>query len=320
MPSGVSAATTVSRISPRCRRTSGFDDDGVGKVIVDAAPCIAEDEERVDEAVERDQPKESVHEIAPDDDPRDGHFRAVGAQEFDPAGLLADRLPVLPEKLDGDPEPRNQADGGQRDPNPHAGAKVVSARRSGGRETGDGCDNQRHIDEQTENQPVEDAGAQPRAAIGELNAYRGVDDILNDSLRRRVRICHAWAWFVMGSVRGEGCRCILHRYSASSPTVFVRCAPNLQASFPPPCLPQNLTPNVKFACRPPRSSLSPVNKSRGKPCASTFCQRNSPPTVQLPIGARTPPKIVGPAAVPSFTNLAGKIVNVSSMNSPTSLY
>src|SRR4051794_6560099 len=126
MPSGVSAATTVSRISPGCRRTSGLDDDGVGKVIVDAAPRIAENEAQVDQDVERDQPEDFVHDVAPEDDPRDRHLRAVGAQEFDPAGLLTDRLPVLPEELDGEPEPGDSADGRQREANRHAGSNWVS--------------------------------------------------------------------------------------------------------------------------------------------------------------------------------------------------
>src|SRR3954469_2051162 len=102
MPSGVSAATTVSRMSRPPGRDSGLDDDGVGNVVVHAAARVAEDEQRVDEGVEGNDPEEAVHEVTADEHPRDRHFRAVRAQDLDLAGLLADRLPVLAEELHGE--------------------------------------------------------------------------------------------------------------------------------------------------------------------------------------------------------------------------
>src|SRR5829696_6088456 len=110
MPSGVSAATTVSSIWRRPARASGFDDDRVGNVVVHAASLAAEDEERVDDAVERDHSEHGVREVTRDDHARDRHFRTVFAQELDLTGLLADRLAVLAEQLDGEEHPRDETD------------------------------------------------------------------------------------------------------------------------------------------------------------------------------------------------------------------
>src|SRR5215204_1238846 len=83
IPSGVSEATTVSRMSRTRGRASGLDDDGVGNVIVHAAARVAEDEQPVDDAVERDDAEEAVHEVAADNHPRNRHFRTVFAKDLD---------------------------------------------------------------------------------------------------------------------------------------------------------------------------------------------------------------------------------------------
>src|SRR5262245_55753593 len=63
MPSGVSTATTVSRMSARRGRSSGLDDDGVGNVVVQTAPCFTEDEQNVDETVQRDDAEHAVDDV-----------------------------------------------------------------------------------------------------------------------------------------------------------------------------------------------------------------------------------------------------------------
>src|SRR4029078_8114748 len=118
MPSGVSVDTTVSRISPRSARASGLDDDRVGNVIVHAAPRVAEDEQDVDEAVERNHPEEPVDDVAPDDHAGGRHFGPVGAPDLDLEGLLADRLPVLTQEPDGEEHPDDEANARHRQPGP----------------------------------------------------------------------------------------------------------------------------------------------------------------------------------------------------------
>src|SRR6266852_1938186 len=71
MPSGVSAATTVSNTPWALRVCSGFDDDGVRKLVVQALPRFSEDEKHVDEPVERDDADQPVHDVAqPEDSPQ----------------------------------------------------------------------------------------------------------------------------------------------------------------------------------------------------------------------------------------------------------
>src|SRR5438874_13429778 len=83
---------------------------------------------------------------------------------------------------------------------------------------------------------------------------------------------------------------------------------------------QNLTPSVKFVVQPPRSILVPRNPAAAGMVPSAFCQRTSPPIVQLDTGARSPATTVGPTAVPFAVNRAGKIeLSSASTNSPTSL-
>src|SRR4029078_11048448 len=49
-------------------------------------------------------------------------------------------------------------------------------------------------------------------------------------------------------------------------------------------------------------------------------RRPSPPTVQLPTGARTPPNTVGPTAVPLALESPGEMLLNSSTKSPISVY
>src|SRR3954469_23960155 len=72
MPSGVSAETTESS-------TSGDDDDRVRDLVVDALARIAEDQQRIDPAVEGNDPEHSVHDVAQPEDAGERDRRAIGA-------------------------------------------------------------------------------------------------------------------------------------------------------------------------------------------------------------------------------------------------
>src|SRR3954451_15525874 len=63
-PSGVSAATTVSNTFGALGIVSGFHDEGVGELVVEALPRVSEDEQVIDERVERDDADQPVDEIA----------------------------------------------------------------------------------------------------------------------------------------------------------------------------------------------------------------------------------------------------------------
>src|ERR1700730_16916122 len=70
IPSGVSAVMTVSSM-PRQRACSGYDDDGVGELIVDALARLREDEQRIDQPVQRDEAEHTVHDVAQPENPAD---------------------------------------------------------------------------------------------------------------------------------------------------------------------------------------------------------------------------------------------------------
>src|SRR3954468_24309364 len=87
MPSGVSAETTESS-------TSGDDDDRVRDLVVDALARIAEDQQRVDPAVEGNDPEHSVHDVAQPEDAGERDRRAIGAHHHDVEPLLGDGLAI----------------------------------------------------------------------------------------------------------------------------------------------------------------------------------------------------------------------------------
>src|SRR3954471_20187663 len=107
MPSGVSAATTVSRMSRESRPASRLHDDGVGNLVVQALPRIPEDEQDLHDAVERpeqrDRRDQGVDSVAQPEDPPERRRRAVGADHLDAENLLGDCLTVLLDVLDCQP-------------------------------------------------------------------------------------------------------------------------------------------------------------------------------------------------------------------------
>src|SRR5258706_16159935 len=114
MPSGVSAATTVSSIPWALGELSRLDDDGVGNLVVQTLPRFTEDEEQIDQAVERDDADQSVDDVAQPEDASERNRRSVGAHDLDPQQLLGDRLSVLRDVLDREPAPDDEPD--ERDP------------------------------------------------------------------------------------------------------------------------------------------------------------------------------------------------------------
>src|SRR6185369_8057518 len=80
MPSGVSAVMAVSSM-PGPRACSGFDDDGVGKLVVDALARFGEDEQGVDQPVQRDEAERHVHEVAQQENAADGRRRSVAPDD-----------------------------------------------------------------------------------------------------------------------------------------------------------------------------------------------------------------------------------------------
>src|SRR3954468_5694931 len=76
IPSGVSAETTESS-------TSGDDDDRVRDLVVHALARVAEDHERIDPAVERDDSEETVDHVAQPEDATERGRRAVRAHDLD---------------------------------------------------------------------------------------------------------------------------------------------------------------------------------------------------------------------------------------------
>src|SRR6188768_3670074 len=63
IPSGVSAATTVSSTSCAIRR-SGPDDDRVGDQVMNGLAPRAEDEQHIDDAVQRDHLEQAIDDVA----------------------------------------------------------------------------------------------------------------------------------------------------------------------------------------------------------------------------------------------------------------
>src|SRR2546423_14521836 len=94
MPSGVSAATTVSRASVATRGRSGLDDDRVCDLGVETLPRFAEDEERVQQGVERHDADEPVHDIAQPEKSAERYRWTVGADNLDAEEPLGDCLSV----------------------------------------------------------------------------------------------------------------------------------------------------------------------------------------------------------------------------------
>src|SRR6476659_8753558 len=88
MPSGVSAATTLSSTIAAWRDCSGDDDDRVRDHVVQTLPRLPEDEEAVDERVEWDDPEQAVDHVAQPEDAAGRHWRAALADDLDAEHLL----------------------------------------------------------------------------------------------------------------------------------------------------------------------------------------------------------------------------------------
>src|SRR3569832_1699794 len=85
MPSGVSAETTESS-------TSGDDDDRIRDLVVHALAGVAEDQQRIDPLVERDDSQQPVHHVAQPEDAGERCGAAILAHDLDAQPLLGDGL------------------------------------------------------------------------------------------------------------------------------------------------------------------------------------------------------------------------------------
>src|SRR5688500_12332788 len=94
MPSGDSLATIVSRTTGALTRGSGLDDDRIGEVVVQAPLRRPEDEEHVDDAVNRNDVQQAIDDVAQPEDAGDAGAAPVAAYHLDAEDLLADRLAV----------------------------------------------------------------------------------------------------------------------------------------------------------------------------------------------------------------------------------
>src|SRR5262245_24375012 len=110
MPSGVSAATTVSSTLFARPGSLGHDDDGVRKLVVQTLPRFPEDQQRVEHTHERDQADQPDHEVAQPEDPADRNRRSVLAHDLDAEHLLGERLSVAADRTDRHPAPDDEAD------------------------------------------------------------------------------------------------------------------------------------------------------------------------------------------------------------------
>src|SRR4051812_8251084 len=107
IPSGVSAATTESS-------TSGDDDDRVGDLVVDALAGGAEDQQRIDPAVQRDHAEQPVDDVSQPEDAAERSGRAVRADDLDAEPFLGDRLTVARDIENVEPGPQAGTDQGQQ--------------------------------------------------------------------------------------------------------------------------------------------------------------------------------------------------------------
>src|SRR5688572_24163214 len=104
MPSGVSASTTVSSISrDTSPAVSGLHDARVSDLVVNALARLAEDQQRIDEAVQRDDAQHAIDHISQPEDAADRCRAAIRAHHFDAKHLLRDALAVLLHELVGEP-------------------------------------------------------------------------------------------------------------------------------------------------------------------------------------------------------------------------
>src|SRR5690349_10365891 len=107
MPSGVSAATTVSRTSlayvDKLRGASRPNDNRIGHLVVQTLSCLAKNEQDFDEAVERNDADDRVDDVAQPEDAAERHGGPVAANHLDAGEFLADCLPVAQHEPDRQP-------------------------------------------------------------------------------------------------------------------------------------------------------------------------------------------------------------------------
>src|SRR3990170_5425204 len=126
MPSGVSADTTVSSASTPVAATgaatcilslmrgSSLDDDRIRDLVVHALTPLTENKHVIDDAIEvadeRNRAGDAVDDIAQPEDAGERGRRKVRAHDLDADDLLADRLAVLLDQVDGDADQNQPGD------------------------------------------------------------------------------------------------------------------------------------------------------------------------------------------------------------------
>src|SRR4051812_34505907 len=194
MPSGVSAATTVSRMSRESRPASRLHDDGVGNLVVQALPRIPEDEQDLHDAVERPDQRnrrdQAVDDVAQPEDAVERHRRAVAANHLDAQNLLGDRLTVLLDVLDRQPEPDDRTGQRRHERDGDHGARVAAGSRRRERARDEKPEQQWSGAHRAGDQAVEQHGAEPGSAVSGYDPD-DIDDIGDRGPRRCIWIGHS---------------------------------------------------------------------------------------------------------------------------------
>src|SRR5262245_48196572 len=190
MPSGVSATMTVSRTSGELRRSSGLDDDGVGNLVVQTLPRLAEDEQMVNQRVERDEPEQSIDDVAEPEQPTERDRRTIGSHHLDVEDFLAEGLTVSNHGADGQNEPGREPERTKSQADPQTLGWALSHEDAIGETVQHQAQHHRQVHQSAESDAVQHCRTEAGAATCGHDLGRWVDDILDDRLGRRVRIAH----------------------------------------------------------------------------------------------------------------------------------
>src|SRR5258706_11187863 len=116
MPSGVATRRVVSSMLPAAR-SLGFHHDGVGDIVMNAAPSVAEHEQHVDQAqqaheghVISEAAENPLGQPAQEDQASDSSFASVGAHHAYLQDALADRGAVALHHPQIDPPDDRESD------------------------------------------------------------------------------------------------------------------------------------------------------------------------------------------------------------------
>src|SRR5262245_21754322 len=190
MPSGVSATMTVSRTSGELRRSSGLNDDGVGNLVVQTLSRLAEDEQKVDQPVERDEREQSIDDIAEPEQPAERALRTIGSDHLDVENFFAEGLAISFDGADGQSEPGREPERTKSQADPQTLGWALSHEGAIGKTAQEQAQHHRQVHQSAESDAVQNCRTEACAATRGDDVGRRVDDILDDRLGRRVRIAH----------------------------------------------------------------------------------------------------------------------------------